>query len=68
MLKSKEGIVYERYKLSKKQKLTTVKNVSVYSRNGKWHWTIKSVGFDSLDAVLNDALAFCGELEEVESK
>lgn len=40
--------------------------VSIYKRDGKWYWTIKSHSFDSPEGALKDAISsFLKESEKV---
>ena len=36
-----------------------IQNVSLYFRDGKFYWTIKSCGFDSIEEAFADANTFC---------
>ena len=46
-------------KIEKKMSDLRIQNISLYFRDGKFYWTIKSCGFDSLEEAFTDAQLFC---------
>ena len=46
-------------KFEKKMSDLRIQNISLYFRDGKFYWTIKSCGFDSLEEAFTDAQLFC---------
>jgi hypothetical protein len=46
-------------KIEKKMPDLRIQNISLYFRDGKFYWTIKSCGFDSLEEAFADAQLFC---------
>ena len=43
-------------KIEKKMPDLRIQNISLYFRDGKFYWTIKSCGFDSLEEAFADSL------------
>lgn len=36
-----------------------VQGVTIYCREGKWYWTVKSCAFDKPEEAFKDAVIFC---------
>lgn len=46
-------------RLKKKISAFRIQHISIYCRDGKYYWTIKSCGFDSFEEAVVDASFFC---------
>jgi hypothetical protein len=52
--------------IKKKLLAFRAQHITIYCRDGKYYWTIKSCGFDSFDEAVNDANLFCnGEKHQI---
>lgn len=40
-----------------------VQGITIYLRDGKWYWMVKSCAFETPEQAMRDALRFCGKEE-----
>lgn len=58
----------EATRIEKTMSNNRIQNISLYFRDGKFYWTIKSCGFDTVEEAFADANGFCGLVKEEESE